>query len=246
MATGTTILLMKLIPPVLGGIALLLTAILDYLHRDKRTNRFKRGRLWLFITLGLLLFTTPVSVYLDDHARDLAADRMNKRLTDLLTGGDTHVLAEVSPLQKSDGSVVGYNLYIVHSGSEAPVYDLRINIFNIHENDAMIFFEEVYRDEVPILTSQTDRLRLGDGSIYGFADFENIGVMVRQRNGTLRQIIKLLKTDKDYLVAEKAIFTTNDGRDRVVRESMPAEFKAAGRDQWHFDNFEMAKAGQPR
>jgi hypothetical protein len=199
------------------------------------------------VTLGLLLLTTPISIYIDDRARDQIAERKNRQLTDLLTGGDAYALAVVSPLTKVTGSpVVGYNLYIEHGEGDALLYDLRINIFNIHESDAMVWFEEVYRDEVPILTPQTGPLRLGDGGIYGFGDFENIGVMIRQRNGTLRQIIKLLKRKSDYLVAEKAIFTTNDGKEHVVRESMPSEFTSAHRGAWHFENFEMAKAEQPR
>lgn len=237
--------LIKIIPPLLCAAVLLLTAVLDYLHRDKRTTRFKRGRLWLFATLGLLLLATPVSVYLDDRARDQSAERLNQHLADLLTGGDAFATAVVSPLTKINGPVVGYNLYIEHGPGEALLYDLRINVFHIHELMGTMF-EEVYRDEVPILTAQTGPLRLGNGSIYGFGDFENIGVMIRQRNGTLRQIIKLIKKDTNYLVAEKAIFTANDGKERVVRESLPAEFRLAGRGEWHFDNFEMAKASQPR
>lgn len=72
------------------------------------------------------------------------------------------------------------------------------------------------------------------------------GKNTNKRNGTLRQIIKLIKQDTDYLVAEKAIFTANNGTERIVRESLSPEFRAAGRSEWHFDNFEMAKASQPR
>lgn len=238
--------LVKIVPPLLAAAALILTAVLDYLHRDKRTTRFKRGRRWLFATLGLFLLATPISVYLDDRARDEAAERLNRRLADLMTGGEAHAIARVSALTKINGPVVGYNLYIEHPQTEALLYDLRINIFEIHESQSMVSFEEVYRDEVPILTAQTGSLRLGDGSIYGFSDFETIGIMIRQRNGTIRQIIKLIKQSEDYLVAEKVIFTTNDGRERVVREALPEEFVKAGRGHWPFDNFDMAKVGQPR
>ena len=239
-------LFVKLIPPLLGAAALILVAVLDYLHRDKRTTRFKRGRVALFTILGLLLLTTPISMYLDDRARDESAQRQNKRIADLLTGGDAHALARVSPLTKINGPVVGYNLYIEHGGGEALLYDLRVNVYNIHESEALVWFEEVYRDEVPILTAQTGPLRLGDGSIYGFGDAENIGVMIRQRNGTLLQVIKLLKKEGAYLIAEKAIFTSNDGTERVVRESIPPEFRSVGREAWHFEHFEMSKAQQPR
>ena len=238
--------LIKIIPPLLGAIVLVLTAVLDYIHRDKRTTRFRQGRLWLFATLGLVLLATPISVFLDDRARDQSAERLNQRLANLVTGGDAFATAVVSPLTKIGGPVVGYNLYIEHGSGDALLYDLRINVFRIHESQSMVWFEGVYTDEIPILTAQTGPLRLGDGSVYGFGDFENIGVMIRQRNGTLRQIIKLIQRGSDYLIAEKALFTSNDGKERIVRESLPAEFRAAGRDQWHFENFETAKAMQPR
>lgn len=134
--------LVKIVPPLLAAAALILTAVLDYLHRDKRTTRFKRGRRWLFATLGLFLLATPISVYLDDRARDEAAERLNRRLADLMTGGEAHAIARVSALTKINGPVVGYNLYIEHPQTEALLYDLRINIFEIHESQSTFRQEE--------------------------------------------------------------------------------------------------------
>lgn len=60
-------ILLKLMLQILGGGALILAAILDYVAHDKRTTRFRRGRLILFIMLGVLLIVSVISVYEDDH-----------------------------------------------------------------------------------------------------------------------------------------------------------------------------------
>jgi hypothetical protein len=158
-----------------------------------------------------------------------------------MTGGDACAIAVVSPLTDMNNSIVGYNLYIEHGAGDALLYDLRVSVFAIHETGYVTLFQEVYENQFPILTPQTGPIRLGDDPVSGFGNFESIGVMIRQRNGILRQIIKLIKRDEDYLVAEKAIFTTNDGKERVVRNSLPQQFRFAGRDTWSFENFDTAK-----
>lgn len=76
-------LLLKLLPPLVGAVALILTAVLDYLHRDKRTTLFKKGRAWLFAILGFFLLASPVSVFFDDRAQRTNADALRRQLASL-------------------------------------------------------------------------------------------------------------------------------------------------------------------
>lgn len=59
-------ILLKLVLQALGCLTLILVAILDYASR-KRTIRFRRVRLILFVMLGVLLIFSIISVYEDDR-----------------------------------------------------------------------------------------------------------------------------------------------------------------------------------
>jgi hypothetical protein len=72
-------LLLKLVPPLVGAVALILTAVLDYHHRDKRTLEFKKGRIWLFAALGIFLLASPISVYVDDRNQRASAEALRNQ-----------------------------------------------------------------------------------------------------------------------------------------------------------------------
>lgn len=79
----------KLLPPILGGLALILTAVLDYLYRDKRTVAFKKGRRWLFGSLGVFLLASPVSVYIDDRAQRDTTEHLRQQLEGVRAQSET-------------------------------------------------------------------------------------------------------------------------------------------------------------
>jgi hypothetical protein len=76
----------KLLLAIVSGLALLLTALLDYRWWDKRRWQFKKGRKALFIVLGVLWIGAMLSVYLDGKEREAEATRLSQRLGKLQSG----------------------------------------------------------------------------------------------------------------------------------------------------------------
>lgn len=75
--------LIKLVPQLLGGVVLILTAILDYVASDKRTKRFRRLRLILLEILGVLIIFSIISVFEDDRNKHRENQQLSKTIESL-------------------------------------------------------------------------------------------------------------------------------------------------------------------
>jgi hypothetical protein len=83
---GKIKVLWKLLLAIVSGLALVITALLDYRWWDKRRWQFKKGRKALFIVLGALWIGATLSVYLNGKEREAEATRLSQQLEGLQSG----------------------------------------------------------------------------------------------------------------------------------------------------------------
>jgi hypothetical protein len=134
-------MILKVLLQVFTMIGTSLIAVLDYLWRDKRTSKFKKGRLWLYITL-LILFPISITVTILDEqekkreieGRDSKIAELTSKLeniTNELTGGDSFCyFVHQTHMYMSSSEPRSYNdieLWLMHSG-KYPLSDIYIKL----------------------------------------------------------------------------------------------------------------------
>jgi len=205
-------LFLKLALQVLAvGLAILVNN-LDYLWSDKRTLKFKRGRLVLYVLSFAFLIGSVFVTVNDDLQNRLEKQELATRL-DALSGGKnySHVEFDVGVDVSGMSTVL---LHVINEG-EYPVYDVVVQIVDVLDADRIKatvppneapyavlqrMFQKTLGTVAPksAVSLTKDLLRLPEGSV---AVYE---IHLQQRNGTVAQVARFERVNSSWTFATKA------------------------------------------
>jgi hypothetical protein len=226
----------KIALQVLSVLIALLIANLNYIWHDKRTNRFKRARLILYVALLLTFALSVIVTYQDEHSKSRQIAQLTGKLDAIdnqMTGGESYCFVQFSfPVEVNN--LINIDLY---NAGDYPLYDIQIRMVDLNKYHALKWKVSMPEEEIrkaetiynmPVIGPHTlariTTFKTPAVDLYGF----NIWIHTRYKEFVEESRFK--RFNGRWRLAFRLFEQTDNGK-KVIFETVSREFQRLSRDE---------------